>query len=124
MQEKQRHQAKINGKEYTIVSQKSADHIHLVAKLVNQQLDHLSEMAPELTIIDRAILLAVNAVSDQVTKEERMISLEEELDKLKKANTKKADQHTEIKEKYRLADQPPRGVNRIQPNKSDREGRA
>lgn len=124
MHEKQRHQVKINGKEYIILSQKSQEHIELVADMVNQQLEHLAEMAPELSLIDQAILLAVNAISDQIDKEERMMDLEAELKAIKGIEQKNNVPQSSPVEKYRLADHQPRGINRIKPNESKPEGQA
>lgn len=124
MQEKQRHQVKINGKEYVILSQKSQEHIELVAEMVNQQLEHLAEMAPELSLIDQTILLAVNAISDQVDKEERMMDLEAELKAIEGTAQKNNRPQSYPIEKYRLADHQPRGINRIKPNDAKPEGQA
>ncbi|XJS11472.1 cell division protein ZapA [Aerococcaceae bacterium WGS1372] len=83
MEEKLRFKATIAGKVYTIVGQKDPNHLQDVVDIVNNQLDQLSELAPELSYSDRSILMSVNAVSDQLSKEARIIELEKEIDKLK-----------------------------------------
>lgn len=83
MDGKKRFKAKIAGKDYTIVGSLSATHLNTVVDLVNQQIDQLTELAPELSNADRCVLMAVNAVSDQLQKEKKIIELEAELEKLK-----------------------------------------
>lgn len=61
-----RYKAKIADKEFTVVGEESAVHMKLVTDTVNQRLEDLSELAPNLSLEDRAILLAINAVSDQI----------------------------------------------------------
>lgn len=83
MDGKKRFKAKIAGKDYTIVGSLSATHLNTVVDLVNQQIEQLTELAPELSNADRCVLMAVNAVSDQLQKEKKIIELEAELEKLK-----------------------------------------
>ena len=83
MDGKKRFKVKISGKDYTIVGSLSATHLNTVVDLVNQQIDQLTELAPELSNADRCVLMAVNAVSDQLQKEKKILELEAELEKLK-----------------------------------------
>lgn len=83
MDSKKRFKAQIAGKDYTIVGSLSATHLNTVVDLVNQQIEQLTELAPELSNADRCVLMAVNAVSDQLVKEKKIIELEAELAKLK-----------------------------------------
>lgn len=83
MDGKKRFKAKIAGKDYTIVGSLSATHLNTVVDLVNQQIEQLTELAPELSNADRCVLMAVNAVSDQLQKEKKILELEAELEKLK-----------------------------------------
>lgn len=83
---KRRFKTIIAGKTYTIVGNKSADHLTAVSGLVNKQLDQIKEAAPMLGAEERGILVAVNAVSDQITKQveieelkAKITALEEEL---------------------------------------------
>lgn len=75
--ERKRVKVVIDGKEYTIIGTKSAAHIKLVAKTINDQLADLDAMSNKLSTEERAILMAVNAVSDQIDSYEKMIKLEE-----------------------------------------------
>lgn len=75
--------AKIANKHYTIKGDKSPDHMKAVVDLVNQQLEQLSQLDPTLTLTDRSLLMAVNAVSDQLAQETKIIALEQEVKRLK-----------------------------------------
>ena len=79
MSDNKRFKAMIDNRQYTIVGDKSSQHMTAVIELVNQQLDQLKEIAPELSVVDRSVLMAVNAISDQLSKEQQIIELEEQL---------------------------------------------
>lgn len=75
--EKRRSKVVINDKEYTIVGNKSAAHAELVAETINKQIDELNSLSRKLSKEEQAILMAVNAVSDQIESHKKMIELEE-----------------------------------------------
>lgn len=77
--ERKRVKVVIDDKEYTIIGTKSAAHIKLVAKIINDQLADLDAMSNNLSREEQAILMAVNAVSDQIDSHEKMIELEEKM---------------------------------------------
>lgn len=77
--QKRRTKAIINGKEYTIVGDKSAAHVELVAETINEQLEELNSLLTSLSKEEQAILMAVNAVSDQVKMQQELIALEEKI---------------------------------------------
>ncbi|MDO4774866.1 MAG: cell division protein ZapA [Aerococcaceae bacterium] len=77
--EKRRYKALIAGQTYTIVGSRSEQHLDAVTALVNQQLHQLGELAPELSVADRCVLMALNAVSDQLVQEQRIVELEQQL---------------------------------------------
>ena len=77
--QKRRTKAIINGKEYTIVGDKSAAHVELVAETINVQLEELNSLSTSLSKEEQAILMAVNAVSDQVKMQQELIALEEKI---------------------------------------------
>lgn len=77
--EKRRTKVNINERDYTIVGEKSTAHVKLVADTVNKQLDEIKAMSSTLSKEEQAILIAVNAVSDQIKLQEKMIELEEKL---------------------------------------------
>lgn len=81
--QKRRTKVEINGKEYTIVGDKSSAHVNLVADTINKQIEELTSLSSNLSKEEQAILMAVNAISDQITTQQKMIKLEEELDSLK-----------------------------------------
>lgn len=79
MEEKRRFKAEIAGKTYTLVGNRPASHLNTVVELVNQQLEQLGKLAPELSIEDRSVLMAVNAISDQLVKEKQILDLQTQL---------------------------------------------
>lgn len=81
--QKRRTKVEINEKEYTIVGDKSSTHVNLVADTINKQIEELTSLSSNLSKEEQAILMAVNAISDQITTQQKMIKLEEELDSLK-----------------------------------------
>ncbi|HZK47658.1 MAG TPA: cell division protein ZapA [Atopostipes sp.] len=81
--QKRRTKVEINEKEYTIVGDKSSAHVNLVADTINKQIEELTSLSSNLSKEEQAILMAVNAISDQITTQQKMIKLEEELDSLK-----------------------------------------
>ena len=54
---------------YTIIGQESKQHMDMVTKLINEQLAELKELSPQLDNEQAAILLAVNAFSDQLKRQ-------------------------------------------------------
>lgn len=81
--QKRRTKVEINEKEYTIVGDKSSAHVNLVADTINKQIEEITSLSSNLSKEEQAILMAVNAISDQITTQQKMIKLEEELDSLK-----------------------------------------
>lgn len=84
--EKRRTKVVINGKEYTIVGEKSSAHIELVAETLNKQLADLNKLSTKLSKEEQAILVAVNAVSSEIESHQKVLQLEE---KLKEIENKK-----------------------------------
>lgn len=87
MTENNRFKATIDQRPYTIVGDKPTQHMTAVIEIVNQQLEQLKAMAPELSVVDRSILMAVNAVSDQLTKEQQIMELEAKVKELQAAQS-------------------------------------
>lgn len=77
--ENRRTKVVINGKEYTIVGDKSAAHVELIAETINKQMEKLNSLSTSLSKEEQAILMAVNAVSDQVNSKQELIALEEKI---------------------------------------------
>ncbi|HZK22651.1 MAG TPA: cell division protein ZapA [Atopostipes sp.] len=80
--EKRRTKVVINGKEYTIVGEKSSAHIELVAETLNKQLADLNKLSTKLSKEEQAILVAVNAVSSEIESHQKVLQLEEKIKEL------------------------------------------
>lgn len=80
--EKRRTKVIINGKEYTIVGEKSSAHIELVAETLNKQLADLNKLSTKLSKEEQAILVAVNAVSSEIESHQKVLQLEEKIKEL------------------------------------------
>ena len=76
----------INGKDYVITGEKSAQHMDVVIDLLKTQLEQLHHIDPTLDTIDRCILMAINAISDSLSRENRIKQLEEEIQAIKSQN--------------------------------------
>ncbi|WP_125573430.1 cell division protein ZapA [Levilactobacillus huananensis] len=61
-----RFKATIAGKTYTIVGQATDEHMRAVTTVLNQQFEQLKTLSPKMSKEDAAILMAFNAVSDQL----------------------------------------------------------
>lgn len=81
-EEKRRVKVVIDEKEYTIVSNKSVAHIELVAETVNKQLQEIKDLSTGISKEELAILMAVNAISDQIDSHTKMIEIEEDFNQL------------------------------------------
>lgn len=81
--QKRRTKVEINNREYTIVGDKSTAHVKLVAETINKQIEELTSLSSSLSKEEQAILMAVNAVSDQIETNLKMLELEEELERLR-----------------------------------------
>lgn len=81
--EKTRYKAVIDKQTYTIIGNESKIHMDIVTSLVNEQLSEIKSMSPRIDSEQAAILLAVNAVSDQVNKQAQLLAIEKEVDALK-----------------------------------------
>lgn len=65
-EETHRFKAMIAGKRYTIVGQATDEHMRAVTEVLNEQFTQLKELSPNISKEDAAILMAFNAVSDQL----------------------------------------------------------
>lgn len=65
-EETHRFKAVIAGKSYTIVGQATDEHMRAVTEVLNEQFSQLKELSPNISKEDAAILMAFNAVSDQL----------------------------------------------------------
>ncbi|GMA46748.1 cell division protein ZapA [Tetragenococcus muriaticus] len=90
--QKKRFKAIIENQEYTIISKESPEHMKIVTELVNEQLEEIKSLSLESDNEQAAILLALNAVSDQLKKQEELMKLKAENEAL----YKKASQASEL----------------------------
>lgn len=78
--EKKRFKAVIANQTYTIIGHESTSHMELVTKLVNEQLNEIKSLSPQMDMEQAAILLAVNAISDQLKKQQEVLRLQGKVD--------------------------------------------
>lgn len=74
MQNKSRFKASINGKTYTITGQHSVEHMRAVVAILNNELNEIKKVKPDLSSEDAAILLAINAMSQKVDQEKQKLA--------------------------------------------------
>ncbi|MEI5988703.1 cell division protein ZapA [Enterococcus crotali] len=97
VKEKTRYKAVIADHTYTIIGQESKQHMDLVTKLVNEQLAELKHISPQTNDEQASVLLAINAISDQLKKQEKVLNLEQEVADLKKRTIRLAELENRIK---------------------------
>ncbi|MBM7711314.1 MULTISPECIES: cell division protein ZapA [Enterococcus] len=73
-----RYKAIVAGQTYTIIGQESKQHMDMVTALVNEQLEEILSLSPAITPEKAAMLLAINAISDQLKKQEALMKLEKQ----------------------------------------------
>lgn len=95
--EKTRYKALIANQTYTIIGRETKHHMDIVTKLINEQLAELKQLSPQMDNEQAAILMAVNALSDQLKKQERILELEEETAELKKKMIKFTELENRVK---------------------------
>ncbi|MTD38793.1 cell division protein ZapA [Erwinia sp. CPCC 100877] len=96
-QEKTRYKAVIADHSYTIIGQETKQHMDLVTKLVNEQLAEIKHISPQTDDEQASVLLAINAISDQLKKQEKVLKLEQEVAELKKRTIRLAELENRIK---------------------------
>ncbi|WP_314061650.1 cell division protein ZapA [uncultured Vagococcus sp.] len=82
-QEKKRYKAKIANNTYTIIGSESKTHMDIVTELANDQLQEIMALSPNTDLAQASILLAINSISDQLKKEEKILYLEKEISELR-----------------------------------------
>lgn len=95
--EKIRYKAVIADQTYTIIGRETKHHMDIVTNLINEQLAELKELSPQIDNEQAAILMAVNALSDQLKKQEKNLELEKEVANLKKKMIKFTEMENRIK---------------------------
>ncbi|WP_318765844.1 cell division protein ZapA [Lactiplantibacillus carotarum] len=74
--EKRRFKAEIDGHTYTIIGTASDRHMQTVTRMMNEQIEQLKKLAPDLSDQEVATLLAFNAISDQVDKQAELLKMQ------------------------------------------------
>lgn len=82
-QTKNRYKAKIGNKTFIIIGLENKVHMDIVTELANKQLSEIRDISPETSLENASILLAINALSDQLKKEENMLKNEVAMEQLK-----------------------------------------
>ena len=76
-----RFKVEIDGQTYTVIGKHSPEHMKAVVDTVEEQLNQIKEMMPSLSKEKAAILIALNAVSDQLEKQAQLNQLNDKLPK-------------------------------------------
>ncbi|MGF1954491.1 cell division protein ZapA [Enterococcus casseliflavus] len=82
-EQKKRYKAVIANQSYTIIGRESKEHMDMVTRLVNDQLLEIMQLSPQTDQEQASILLAINAVSDQLKKQEQLLVLQKKVDELR-----------------------------------------
>lgn len=95
--QKKRYKAVIDQQTYTIIGTQSTQHMDMVTQLVNDQLQELYALAPQMEKEQAVILMAVNAISDQLMKQEEILVLKQQLAELKKTAIRATELENKLK---------------------------
>ena len=95
--EKTRYKAIIADHTYTIIGQESKQHMDLVTKIVNEQLAEIKHLSPQTDTEQASVLLAINAISDQLKKQEYALKLEKQVADLKQKTIRLAELENRVR---------------------------
>jgi len=95
--QKKRYKAVIANQSYTIIGRESKEHMDMVTRLVNDQLLEIMQLSPQTDQEQASILLAINAVSDQLKKQEQLLVLQKKVDELRGQAIKATELENRIK---------------------------
>jgi cell division protein ZapA len=96
-EQKKRYKAVIANQSYTIIGRESKEHMDMVTRLVNDQLLEIMQLSPQTDQEQASILLAINAVSDQLKKQEQILVLQKKVDELRGQAIKATELENRIK---------------------------
>lgn len=96
-EQKKRYKAVIANQSYTIIGRESKEHMNMVTRLVNDQLLEIMQLSPQTDQEQASILLAINAVSDQLKKQEQLLVLQKKVDELRGQAIKATELENRIK---------------------------
>ncbi len=80
MNEKQKLEVRICGRDYTLVSEESPEHIHRVAFYVDQKMREVEQTNPRLSISMSAVLTSLNIGEECLKGREEISRLNEKID--------------------------------------------
>lgn len=81
-EDKRRFKTIIAGRPYTILANKPEEHLKTVAEIANDKITQIKGAMPELDIEQRSVLVAVNAISDSISKQAEINALKERISEL------------------------------------------
>ena len=96
-EQKKRYKAVIANQSYTIIGRESKEHMDMVTRLVNDQLLEIMQLSPQTDQEQASILLAINAVSYQLKKQEELLVLQKKVDELRGQAIKATELKNRIK---------------------------
>ncbi|SIO02030.1 cell division protein ZapA [Carnobacterium alterfunditum] len=79
-----RYKTTIAGRPYTIIGARPEEHMRSVSKMVNEQMQQIESLSKGLDSERRAVLVAVNAVSDQINMQIELNTLQKQIVELEK----------------------------------------
>lgn len=86
-EEKRRFKTIIAGRPYTILANKPEEHLKTVAEIANDKITQIKAAMPGLDIEQRSVLVAVNAISDAISKQAEINELEQRILNLENKKT-------------------------------------
>lgn len=86
-EEKRRFKTIIAGRPYTILANKPEQHLRTVSEIANDKISQIKAAIPELDIEQRSVLIAVNAISDAITKQAEINELKQRISELENGST-------------------------------------
>lgn len=86
-QPKTRVKATISGKSYTIIGRKTQQEMQSIVRVLQEQLDQITQVSDKLSAEEVALLAAINAISNQFEKQEEVVALKKRVEQLEKELT-------------------------------------
>ena len=89
---------KVFGQTYTVKTDAEEDHIHRVARYVNEKMDEVTRNTKSVSSLNVAILTALNIADDLIREKERRLALLSEVEQKSKDLTEKINLNISEKE--------------------------
>lgn len=120
-EEKRRFKTIIASRPYTILANKPEEHLKLVSQIANEQITQIKSAMPQLDIEQRSVLVAVNAISESISRQAEINELKkyiaelekgkEPTDKMTERTLKEPAQANPVTKKTMTVRRPPLPVN-------------